>query len=161
MQGMTKRLLAFAILLSLGVGAAVCLVRWPPWGSPSLEKRLLGRWQGTGTVSEDLIIAHLEIPGGTITTACTVQAEFNPDGTYTWKEQHQGDSLSMELWLPKEEGPPSRWEVVRAQGNKLTVRTHSGEVVFDFQNADAFTMKLPDATKASGTIAFRRAQLLK
>jgi len=160
MQRKTKRFLAIAVLLSLGVGTVVWLFQWPPWGSPALEKRLLGRWQGSGTVSGDLTIAPAsEIAGGTasITTTCTVQAEFNPDGTYTWKEQHQGDSVSMNFWVPKEDASPARWEVVGAQGNELTVRIHSGEAVFHFQDKDAFTMTLPESAEASGTITFRRS----
>jgi hypothetical protein len=102
-------------------------------------------------------------PGGTasVTTTCTVQADFQPDGTYTWKEQHQGDGISMNFWVPKEGASPARWQVVGAQGNELTVRIHSGEVVFHFQGNDAFTMTLPESAKASGTISFRRSRAPK
>jgi hypothetical protein len=92
-----------------------------------------------------------------ITTTCTVQAEFKADGTYTWREQHQGEGISMSFWVPKEGGPPARWEVVGARGNKLTLSIHSGQVVFDFQEENAFTMDLPESAKASGTITFRRS----
>jgi outer membrane lipoprotein-sorting protein len=128
--------------------------------SSALEKRLLGSWEGSGKVSGELSIAPAkDVPGGTssVTTTCTVQAEFKPDGTYTWKEQHQGGVISMNFWVPKEDASPARWEVVVAQGNKLTVRVHSREVVFDFQGDNAFTMNLPESAKASGTITFRRS----
>ena len=126
----------------------------------ALAKRLLGSWEGGGKVSGELSIAPAQgVPGGTasVATTCTVQAEFKADGTYTWREQHQGDGIGMNFWVPKEDGPPARWEVVGAEGNKLTVRMHSGEVVFDFQDENAFTMNLPESVKASGTITFRRS----
>jgi REP element-mobilizing transposase RayT len=160
MQQRMKPLLLIATLLLLGVGMAVWLIWWPPWTS-ALEKRLLGSWEGSGKVLGELSIAPGKgVPGGTfsVSTTCTVQAEFKPDGTYTWKEQHQGDGISMNFWVPKEDASPARWEVVGAQGNKLTVRLHSGEVVFDFQGANAFAMNLPESAKASGTIAFRRSR---
>src|SRR5262249_52965700 len=142
-------------------GLTVWLIWFRPSTSSVLEKRLLGTWEGSGKVSGELSVAPGEgVPGGTssVTTTCTVQAEFKPDGTYTWKEQHKGDGISMNFWVPKEEGPPARWEVVGAQGNKLTVRIHNGEVVFDFQDENAFTMNLPESAKASGTLAFRRSK---
>jgi hypothetical protein len=160
MQQRMKPLLLIATVLLVGVGVAVWLVWRPPWMSSALEKRLLGSWEGSGTVSGELSIAPGNgVPGGTssVTTTCTVQAEFKPDGTYTWKEQHQGEGISMNFWVPKEDASPARWEVLGAQGNKLTVRIHSGEVVFDFQGDSAFTMNLPGSAKASGTIAFRRS----
>jgi len=130
-----------------------------------LEKRLPGKWEGSGQVSGELSIAPAQaaLPGGTasIITTVTVHAEFKPDGTYTWKEQHRGDGIDMSFWVPKEDASPARWEVVGAQGNKLTVRIHSGEVVFNFQGEDAFTMNVPKSAKASGTIAFRRSRLSK
>jgi hypothetical protein len=92
-----------------------------------------------------------------VTITCTVQAEFRPDGTYTWKEQHQGDGINMNFWVPKDDASPARWEVVGARGNQLTIRMHTGEVVLDFQGQNAFTMPLPESTKASGTIAFHRS----
>jgi hypothetical protein len=125
-----------------------------------LEKRLPGRWEGSGEVSGELNIDPAPgVPGGraSVTTACTVHAEFKPDGTYTWKEQHRGDGIGMNFWVPKEEASPARWEVVGSRGNQLTVRIHSGEVVFAFQDEDAFTMNLPESAKASGTITFRRS----
>jgi hypothetical protein len=160
----TKLLLAASTLLAIGMGIGVWLAFFPPWASPALEKRLLGSWEGSGKVSGDMSI---DIPPGQaipavkttdkVTTACAVQAEFKPDGTYTWKEQHQGEGISMNFWVPKEDGPPARWEVVGAQGNSLTVRIHSGEVVFAFQDENSFTMSLPESAKGSGTITFRRS----
>src|SRR5262249_26020401 len=165
MQRKTKLLLCIASLLSIGIGVAVWLVWWPPWVSSALEKRLPGRWEGRGTVSGEMTIGASErVPGGTtsiITTTCTIDAEFKPDGTYTWKEQHQGDVVSMSFWVPKEDASPARWGVVGAQGNELTVRIHSGEVVFDFQGEDAFTMNVPESAKATGTITFRRSRMPK
>jgi hypothetical protein len=103
------------------------------------------------------------IPGGTaaVTSDCTVQAEFKPDGTYIWKEQHKGDGISINFWVPKEDGPPTRWEVVGVQGNKLTVRIHSGDVVFDFQDENTFTINLAESAKASGILTFRRSGMSK
>src|SRR5262249_20750532 len=143
MQRRTKLLLLIASLLAIGVGVAVWLVWWPPWVSSALEKRLPGRWEGSGKVSGEMSIQMSippaqGVPGGPafITTTCTVHAEFKPDGTYTWKEQHRGDGIDMSFWVPKEDASPARWEVVGAQGSKLTVRIHSGELVFDFQGED-------------------------
>jgi hypothetical protein len=153
-------LLFLTTLLGIGGGVTVWLVWFRPSTSSALEKRLPGSWEGSGKVSGELSIAPAEgVPGGTasVATTCTVQAEFKTDGTYTWKEQHQGDGIRMNFWVPKEDSPPARWEVVGAQGNKLRVRIHSGEVVFDFQDEDAFTMNLPESAKAGGTLAFRRS----
>jgi len=161
MRRRTKLLVPIASLLAIGVGVAAWLVWWPPWVPSALEKRLPGRWEGSGKVSGEMSLAPAQgVPGGTtsVTTTCTVHAEFNPDGTYTWKEQHRGGGLDLSFWVPKEDASPARWEVVGAQGSKLTVRIHSGEVVFDFQGADAFTMNLPESAKASGTITFRRSR---
>src|SRR5262249_50985932 len=155
----TKLLLILTALLAIAGGLTVWLVWFRPSASAVLEKRLPGTWEGSGKVSGEFSVPPAQsVPGGTtpVTTTCTVQAEFKPDGTYTWKEQHKGDGISMNVWVPKEAGPPARWEVVRAQGSKLTVRIHSGEVVFDFQDENAFTMNLPESAKASGTLAFRR-----
>jgi hypothetical protein len=165
MKRRTKLLLGTLALLAVGAGLAAWLVWFPPWATP-LERRLLGAWEGTGEVSGEFSLdvkpdPERPVPGGKVsgmvTSACTVQAEFKPDGTYTWNEQHQGDGISMNFWVPKEDASPARWEVVDSQGNKLTVRIHSGEVVFHFQGKDAFTMTLPESAKASGTIAFRRS----
>jgi hypothetical protein len=164
MRRRTTILLFLTALLAIGSGLAVWLVWFRPSASSDLEKRLLGSWEGSGKVSGELSIAPAQgVPGGTdtVSTTCTVQAEFKRDGTYTWKEQHQGDGISMNFWVPKEEGPPARWEVVGAQGNKLKVRIHAGEVVFDFQDENAFTMSLPESAKAIGTLAFRRLRTSK
>jgi hypothetical protein len=145
------------------------LVWFPPWATP-LEKRLVGIWQGTGKVSGDFSIEvkpnpEQNVPGGRasgkMTSACTVQAEFKPDGTYTWDEQQQGEGASkgmdFNFWVPKKDGEPARWEVVRAWGSKLTIRFHLGEVVFHFQGEDTFTLELPESTKSTGTITFHRS----
>ena len=92
-----------------------------------------------------------------MTADCTVQAEFKPDGTYTWNEQHKAEGISMSFWVPKDDGPPARWEAVHAQGRNLTVRIHSGEVVFEFLDANSFTMSIPESAKASGILTFRRS----
>ena len=160
MRQRARLLLPIATLLLIGVGVVVWLVWRPPWVASALEKHLLGSWEGCGQVSGEMSLTPAQgVPGGTasVTTTCTVQAEFKPDGTYTWKEQHQGDGISMSFWVPKEDASPARWEVVGAQGNELTVRIHSGEVVFRFQDKDAFTMTLPESAEASGTITFRRS----
>ena len=161
MRRRTKLLLFLTTSLASAGGLAVWLIWFRPSASSVLEKRLLGSWEGSGKVSGELSVAPGQgVPGGTswVTTTCTVQAEFKRDGTYTWKEHHQGDGISMNFWVPKEDTSPARWEVVGAQGNKLTVRTHSGEVVFEFQGDDAFTLNLPEPAKASGTITFRRSR---
>jgi len=164
MRQRTKLLLFLTALLAITGGLAVWLVWFRPSASSDLEKRLLGSWEGSGKVAGELSIAPAQgVPGGTatVTTTCTVQAEFKAEGTYTWKEQHQGDGISMNFWVPKEDAPPARWEVVGAQGSKLTIRIHSGDVVFDFQGTDAFTMTLPESAKASGKLAFRRLRTSK
>jgi hypothetical protein len=97
-----------------------------------------------------------------MTSTCTIQAEFRPDGTYTWNEQHRGEGdstgISASFRVPEEGGQPARWQVMRARGNQLTVQLHSGEVVFDFQGENAFTMKWPQSTKTTGTVTFRRSR---
>ncbi len=169
MQRTAKLLLFSATLLVIAAGTGVWLVWFPPWAVP-LEKNLLGAWQGTGRVSGESSIefkpdpAH-GIAGGrssdTTTSVCTVQAEFKPDGTYTWCEQSRGDGsskgMNIDVSIPSNGGEPARWEVVRAQGNKLTVRILFGEVIFDFQGKNAFTMDIPESTKSTGTIAFLRS----
>ena len=169
MQRRTKVLLLLVPLLSIAAGIILWLVWLPPWATP-LEKRLLGAWEGNGTISGEF---SLEIDpdldrnvsghkiAGTVTSDSTVQAEFSPDGTYTWYEQQQGQGASkginISFRVPKEAGEPARWEVIRTRGNKLTLRLHHGEVVFKFQGENAFTMTLPESTYASGTIKFRRS----
>jgi hypothetical protein len=159
MQRRTKLLLYLTTLLVIAGALAVWLIWFRPSASSVLAKRLLGSWEGSGIVTGELSIAPGQgVPGGSasVTANCTVQAEFKPDGTYTWHEQHKGDGISMSFWVPKEDGPPARWEVVGAQGSKLTVRMHSGEVVFDFQDENTFTMSIPESTKTSGLLTFRR-----
>src|SRR6516165_10955907 len=97
MQRRTKVLLLLVPLLSIAAGIILWLVWLPPWATP-LEKRLLGAWEGNGTISGEF---SLEIDpdldrnvsghkiAGTVTSDSTVQAEFSPDGTYTWYEQQQ------------------------------------------------------------------------
>ena len=168
MQRKTTLLLAAATLLVIAAGVSVWLVWFPPRAEP-LEKRLLGAWDGTGEVSAESSFDMKPSPeqgiagakwSGTLTTACTVQAEFRQDGTYTWKEQHRaGDrnsKMSFEVALPRD-GEQARWKVVRAEGDKLTIQTHLGDVVFAFQGRDAFTMTFPESMKSSGTVAFQRS----
>jgi hypothetical protein len=164
MRRRAKLLLFLLALVGTGVGVTVWLVWFRPSTASALEKRLPGTWEGSGKVSGEMSIDPAPgVPGGTATvdTTCTVQAEFKADGTYTWKERHQGDVISMNFWVPKEDDPPARWEVLGAQGNQLKVRIHSGEVVFDFQDENAFTMNLPESAKATGTLAFRRSGTFK
>jgi hypothetical protein len=173
MQRRPKLLVLFATLALIAVAVTAWLVWFPPWAT-ALEKRLLGTWEGTGTISGESTLEVKPdpakgIPGGKwsgkVTSACTVRAEFKPDGTYTWNEQQQGQGASkgmnFNFWVPKKDGDPARWAVVRAQGSKLTIRIHLGEVVFDFQGEDAFTMGLPESTKARGTYTFRRSGISK
>jgi hypothetical protein len=146
-------------LLAVGVGAAVWLIWFPPWAT-ALEKRLVGSWEGSGKVSGEMTLDMTDVQGSKITSrassTCTVQAEFKPDGTYTWKEHHQGECIHMDFSLPGGGAAPPRREVIRARGSKLTVRIHYGEVVFDFDGANSFSMDLPESAKASGTLTFRR-----
>jgi hypothetical protein len=138
-------------------------------GDP-LEKRLLGAWEGSGTISGEFSLEENPDPArklsgrkisGTVTSESTVQAEFRSDGTYTWHEQHQGPGASKGInasfRVPKEGGEPARWEVIGTRSNKLSVRLHYGEVVFEFQGENAFTMTLPESAHASGTMKFRRS----
>ena len=159
------RLLVLVVgLLAIGVGAAVWLIWFSPWAAAALEKRLVGRWEGSGKVSGEMSIDIPEgqgVPGGKtagrINTTCTVQAEFKPDGTYTWQERHQGEGIHMTFSVPREGAPPTRWEVVRARGNRLTVRILHGEVALVFDGPSSFTMDLPESAKATGTLVFRRS----
>jgi hypothetical protein len=162
-------MLAATSLVVLGLGIGVWLAFFPPTASTALEKRLIGSWEGSGSVSGDMSInihPGQAMPGGKttarVTAACTVQAEFRSDGTYTWNEQHLGEGTSkgfdITIQLPGEGDNLPRWEVSGARGKKLTARTHYGEVVFDFQDDDAFTMTLPEyQTSSSRTITFHRA----
>jgi hypothetical protein len=164
MQRKTKLRLTLTVLLVIAGALTVWLIWFRPSVSLAPEKRLLGSWEDNGKVSGELSVASGQgVPGGTasVTTDCTVQAEFKPDGTYVWKEQHKGAGISMSFWAPKEDGSPARWEVVSVQRNKLTVRIHSGDVVFDFQDENTFTMNLPESAKASGTLTFRRSGMSK
>ncbi len=160
----TKLLLLVATLLAIGAGAAVWLVWFPPWATP-LEKRLLGTWDGSGKISGAWSFdvtpdpAH-GIPGGKASgwadSTTTILADFKADGTYTWSVHEKGEGFSIDFSMPKEGAPPPRWEVVRAQGNKLTVRMSGKEVVFNFQGDDAFTLDTSGPT-SRGTIIFRRS----
>src|SRR5262249_29738785 len=152
-QRSIKRLLATVILVVIAVGLAVWLVWFPPWVKP-LQQRLLGAWEGTADLSSEWSIAvspqpDQGVPGGKaagrITTTSTVFAEFKPDGTYTWKQHDVGNGFRGDFWWPKDDASPSRWTVVDAQGNKLTVRMHLGEVTLDFQGENGFTMNLPES----------------
>jgi hypothetical protein len=173
MKRRTKLLLGTLPVLAVGAGIAAWLVWFPPWAT-SLERRLLGAWDGTGEVLGDWSFdvkpdPEHGVPGGEasgrMTSACMVQAEFKPDGTYTWNEQHQGQGaskgMSFSFSVPKEGGEPARWEVVRARGSQLTVRIHCGDVVFDFRGEDGFTMDLSKSTKESGTHTFHRSAKAK
>ena len=164
MRRRMKLLLFLTTFLAIAVGLAVWLIWFRPSASSVLDQRLLGSWEGSGKVSGELSIAPAQgVPGGTaaLATTCTVQAEFKPDGTYPWNEQHKGEGISMNFLVPKENASPARWELVGAQGKKLTVRIHSGEVVFEFQGESDFTMNLPESAKAIGTLAFRRLRTSK
>jgi hypothetical protein len=163
MRRRSRSLVLVVGLLPIGVGVAVWLIWFPPWAS-ALGKRLVGSWEGRGKVSGEVRIHVREgqgVPAGrttfSISTTCTVRAEFKPDGTYTWVEKHFGDGMSGEFSLPDKGAEPPRWEVVRADGNKLTVRVHYGEVVFQFDGGTSFTMDLPESAQATGTLVFRRS----
>src|SRR5262249_49432445 len=162
MKRSTKRLLT-AVIAAIVTGLAAWMV-WLLWPTP-LEKRLVGTWDGTGQLTGEWSLdvkPDLEqgVPGGKaageMTSPCTVVAEFRPDGTYIWREHQQGGGMRVNLWFPQEGAPPPRWEVVRSRGNRLTVRIHLGEVVFEFRGNDAFTMDWPESAKADGAISFRR-----
>jgi hypothetical protein len=169
MQRRAKLLVLLATPLVTAVAVTVCLLWFPLWATP-LDKRLLGAWEGSGKVSAEFGLdvepdPEANVSGrkvsGRVTTACTVQAEFKPDGTYTWYEQEQGEGaskgMSVTAWVPQKDGDPARWEIVRAPGNQLTLRIYLGEVVFHFQGEDAFTMEWPESTQASGTVTFHRS----
>jgi hypothetical protein len=130
----------------------------------------LGTWEGSGTISGEFSLEvnpdpDHKVPGGktsgTVTSDSTVQAEFSPDGTYTWYEQHQGQGASrgmnVSFRVPNAGGEPARWEVIGTRRNKLSVRLHYGEVVFEFHGENAFILTFPESAHASGTIKFRRS----
>src|SRR5271154_5150809 len=103
---MRKKLAIGVGLVSLGAVVAVWLLWFPPWATP-LAKRLVGKWEGTGQVSGDFSLDVKPDPehdvrggksSGKVTSAATVQAEFKPDGTYTWKEHHAGGGFEMNVW---------------------------------------------------------------
>ena len=168
MQRRTTLLLAAVTLVLISAGVCVWLLWFPPWAKPP-QQRLLGAWDGTGKVSGESSFeikpdpAH-GVPGGkwsgTITSDCTVHAEFKPDGTYTWQEQQRsGDDKSQMTFtvaVPKN-GEQAHWKVVRADGSKVTIGIHIGEVILDFQGEDMFTLDYPESTKASGHLTFRRS----
>jgi hypothetical protein len=167
MQRRTTFLLAAVTLVLIAAGVSVWCLWFPPRAEP-LQQRLLGAWDGTGKVSSEFSFeikpdpAH-NIPGGkssgTVTADCTVYAEFKPDGTYTWREQHRsGDAKSQMTFaveVPKD-GEQAHWKVVRADGSKLTIGIYLGEIIFDFQGEDVFTLDWPESAKASGHLTFRR-----
>ncbi len=170
-------ILAAAALLTVGLGAAFWLALFPPWTraldvrppTPPLEKLLLGAWEGAGEFSGDWSIDIKSDPkqagpagkaSGRMTSVCTVQAEFKPDGTYIWKEHLSGGGFNIDVRFPRDDASPARWEVVRAQGNQLTVRIYfDHDAVIEFQGENAFTMALPDPEKGSGTYTFRRSAM--
>jgi hypothetical protein len=164
MRRRTKLLLA--ALLVVGVAVWLSLAR--PWTTLTFEKRLAGNWEGRGTLSGEMtldVAPNQDSPGGKaaghVRTACTVRAEFKSDGTYTWKEDHRSEhgdtSFNMSFWVPKEGGEPFRWDVVRDDGNKLTIRMHRGEVVLEFQDPDSFTLAWPESAQTKGALLFRRS----
>jgi len=151
--------------LALAAIVAVWLMWFPPWATP-LDKRLVGRWEGAGQVSGDWSLdikpnPEHDVPGGKssgrVTSVATVQAEFKPDGTYTWKEHHSGGGFEMNVWFPIDDATPARWEMVSSHGNKLVVRMHFGEAVLDFQGENSFSINLPESAGARGTYSFQRS----
>ena len=166
MQRWKKLLLSATALFVIAGALTVWLIWFPPWVSSSLERRLLGSWEGSGQVTEELSSAPGEgVPGekAPVVTIYTVQAEFKPDGTYTWEERHKGPPSFDTQYFIYIGSDVTRWVVVSSQGNKLTVRmthnevTNGREVVFAFEDEDTFTMNLPESAKASGTLTFRRS----
>jgi predicted Ser/Thr protein kinase len=156
--------LAAAALLVLVLGIAAWLLWCQPWATP-LEQRLVGKWKGSGTISTAWSFdikpdPKQGIPGGKAsgrtTCACTVWAEFKPDGTYSWTEEHKSEGLNVRFNIPADGAAPPRWESLGAHGTMLNVRMHNGEVVLVFQGKGTFSMELPDPAKAEGTITFQR-----
>jgi hypothetical protein len=166
MQRWKKLLLSATALFVIAGPLTVWLIWFPPWVSSKLERRLLGKWVGSGQLTEELSSAPGEgVPGekAPVVTLYTVQAEFKPDGTYTWEEElKEPSSLRFKSFMVLD-SPVVRWEVKGSQGNKLTVRmthnevTNGREVVFAFEGEDTFTIDLPESAKASGTLTFRRS----
>jgi hypothetical protein len=66
--------------------------------------------------------------------------------------------LNIRLSLPKADEEPPRWKVVRARGNKLTVQMPLGELIFEFQEDDAFTTILAANTAENLSVTFRRLE---
>ncbi len=174
----------FAVaVLALGGGVAFWLAYSPrqqtrleqtqaPGGQnqQALQARLLGSWEGTGTFSGPGSFEITPAPGQgvsggksewTATITADVHAQFNPDGTYRWSEHSQGPGFRITIVLPQDDKQPSLWEVVRTQGNELTVRLHNGEVLLVFEEENAFTMNLPGSAGTSGAYHFRRAVMPK
>jgi hypothetical protein len=96
-----------------------------------LDKRLLGTWHGSGQVSGEWSLEVKPDPkqgiagsktSGRMTSGCKVEAEFNPDGTYTWAEQQQAEGtgttrrITLTLRVPRKASESARWEVISARG---------------------------------------------
>lgn len=183
MQRRNKLLEGTAALLTILVGTAALLMWARRTPAPSVlrdatttrspsatppEHRLLGTWEGTGNFSGDWSIDFHPDPehgkpggkaSGKMTSASTVQAEFRPDGSYSWNEHYEGGGFNMNILLPKDAASVARWEFVSAQGNKVTIRIHLGDTVCDFHDENAFTMSLPESTQSRGTYVFRRSSV--
>jgi hypothetical protein len=161
----TKRVVALAIFASMCAGIAVWFIWFSPWRFGDLEKRLVGSWEGAGTITSEWSLDVTPDPehgvpggksGGRITASSTVTVQFKPDGTYTWCQHDNGGGISFTFWMPKEGEEPPRWKVVQARGRNLTLQTHIGQVVLDFPDENTFTMNLPESSKAEGSYRFQR-----
>ena len=87
------------------------------WGSDEQPLQGPGGRCGRGGLGAEEISVDVKpdpehnVPGGKTSgraiSACTVQAQFNADGTYTWHEQHQGEGaskgLNFSFWVPNKE----------------------------------------------------------
>jgi hypothetical protein len=161
----TKRVVALAIFAGMCAGITVWFIGFSSWRIGDLEKRLVGTWDGVGTITSEWSLDVTPDPehgvlggksGGRITASSNVSVEFKLDGTYTWRQHDDGGGISITLSMPKEGEEPPHWKVVQSRGRNLTLQIHIGQVVMEFQDENTFTMNLPESSKAEGSYRFQR-----
>ena len=138
----TLTLFPFALLG--GAGSVGC-----NHSTSSPEQRLLGRWQGTLQIDQDLAADTLTPEQIAEIQGATMLVEFQADGT-------------MNLGVT---GKPTQatgtWELVKTGANTITILStesdgKSTDLQLHFSDDNVFAMPLPGPLAKAGSMEFRR-----
>jgi len=160
-ESMIQRRWFLSVLAVLLFGLGGWLALHLAGGSSSVDDRLVGAWNGSGTMTMKVkpnALSGSDVPGGealeSVQEDVTVQARFLADGTYRWREQHRG-GVTFDFQIPIHDELLPKWQVIRSAGDELVLRYHRGERPLEFHGNDAFTLHFTDE-EMNGDLLFKR-----